>query len=163
MVLSAVNLNNSVLYLQNIEPSECACSCRREYIRCILSVRVLSVYFRVSPRTPPVICFHLSVCVCVCVCVCVRACVCVSPHQQYQSHHTLDYHSKLFREGLTDSSQFTMLIPLLPCWNANGSCNVLHALVPYYCFCCFEWVENWMVLLNWSIFQLSLIRNAFGH
>lgn len=81
----------------------------------ILRVRV--VYFRASPRTPPVICFNF---------------MCASLHTSSPSPIIRSTTTqKLFREGLAHSSQFTMLIPLLPGWNANGSCNVFHALILY--------------------------------
>lgn len=64
----------------------------------ILRVRV--VYFRASPRTPPVICFNF---------------MCASLHTSSPSPIIRSTTTqKLFREGLAHSSQFTMLIPLLP-------------------------------------------------
>lgn len=81
----------------------------------ILRVRVF--YFRASPRTPPVICFNF---------------MCASLHTSSPSPIIRSTTTqKLFREGLAHSSQFTMLIPLLPGWNANGSCNVFHAPILY--------------------------------
>lgn len=114
------------------------------------------MYFTLSTRTPPVICFNLM-------------CVCESPHQQSQFHHTLHYHSTACLEkGLTDSSQFTMLIPRLLCWNANGSCSAFQAWIWVFLFCVYvcgcvwlcKWMENWEELSNQLMFPWFLIRNV---
>lgn len=73
--------------------------------------------------------------------------------------------NSLFREGLSDSPAFTMLIPLLRCWNANVDCSAGCALIMCFCptSCCFESVENPKILPSMLIWQLPPIINVFGY